>query len=136
MESSNEIFLLSLTDLRIRNLESLVTSFISQNNVYQSQLDDLESRLSDVELILENGVNVTLTSGWNNIGVITEPGGTSVEAFFDDSLPLITSVYGFDNVAKTYSYWIQGLPPELQTLSNLDTGQGYWVQVDTRQELS
>ena len=87
-----------------------------------------ESGTTVVEAI--HGMEVPLYAGWNLIGVPSNLVDPSVEGVFSGNLSRVEYVYGFDNEAKDYVYWINGLPPEYQTLELMEPGKGYWAYVN------
>ncbi|UCG68473.1 MAG: DUF362 domain-containing protein [Thermoplasmata archaeon] len=72
---------------------------------------------------------IELYNGWNLIGIPVTPRNTSVQDIFQENLTKVDYIYGFDNQTKEYSYWFQGLPPQLQTLTQLECGKGYWIHI-------
>jgi len=76
-----------------------------------------------------NQHELALYAGWNLIGISLTPQDPSVEGVFQGNLDKVDYIYGFDNEAKEYSYWFQGLPPQYQTLTQLECGHGYWIHV-------
>ena len=77
-----------------------------------------------------HGMMVPFYAGWNLIGVPSNLVDPSVEGVFSGNLSRVEYVYGFDNEAKDYVYWINGLPPEYQTLELMEPGKGYWAYVN------
>ena len=88
---------------------------------------------SDTPIELEittamHSINIDLHEGWNLIGMSLRPEDASIEAIFDENLPLVKAIYGYEN--GSWSYWIRGLPAKYQTLNALEFGRGYWVLVE------
>jgi len=88
---------------------------------------------SDTPIELEittamHSINIDLHEGWNLMGMSLRPEDASIEAIFDENLPLVKAIYGYEN--GSWSYWIRGLPAGYQTLNALEFGRGYWVLVE------
>ena len=76
-----------------------------------------------------NPVKVETVPGWNIIAYNSNH-NTSVSDFIDNINGSVSSVYGFDNINKKYSYWIFGLPEKSQTLTTIDPHKGYIIYID------
>jgi len=69
-----------------------------------------------------------LFEGWNLI-CSTNTNPVSIKEFLKEELFQVRYILGFDNKAKKYLHWINGLLDELQTLKSLQPERGYWVYV-------
>ena len=67
---------------------------------------------------------------WNLIGVPSNLVDPSVEGVFHGNLSRVEYVYGFNNELNEYTYWINGLPEEYQTLNTMQPGGGFWVYIE------
>ena len=73
------------------------------------------------------GVDVSFFNGWNLLGVPVNLRESSISGAFGPRLGMVEYVYGFDNEAKEFTFWIKGLPDGVQTVKTLEAGKGYWV---------
>jgi len=77
---------------------------------------------------------ISLNPGWNLISLDFAPTDSSVQSVFSTiqagNLEFVT---GFDNGALVYD---PNLPPFLNTLSNVESGFGYWVRVGVADQLT
>lgn len=69
---------------------------------------------------------IPLYTGWNLIGLPINLIDPSIEGIFAENLTKVKYIFGFDNVNKTFTYWIQGIGGPLRVL---EPGKGYWVYV-------
>ena len=72
-------------------------------------------------------IQIDLLTGWNLIGVPVECTDSSITGIFGAEIGKVNYIYAYQS--GEYSYWIQGLDPSAQTLSNLQSGSGYWINM-------
>lgn len=84
-----------------------------------------DSQSTIVEVVY--GMDLSFYTGWNLFGVPSNLVDDTVEGVFEDDLGNVDYLYCFDNAAKEYKYWINGLPSGSQLFLNVEPGKGYWA---------
>jgi len=69
--------------------------------------------------------NISVTPGWNLVGVPGNLDDARIPTYFGGHLKKVTAIYGYRN--GQWSYWIPGFP---STLNNFESGLGYWLLSD------
>ncbi|HDI52919.1 MAG TPA: hypothetical protein ENF89_02075, partial [Candidatus Bathyarchaeota archaeon] len=85
-----------------------------------------ERGLTSVEVLC--GMEISLYTGWNLIGIPINPRDPSIQGIFQGNLKKVQYIYGWDNENKTWKIWIRGLE-KCANLNKLEPGKGYWVYV-------
>jgi len=78
------------------------------------------------------GIDVPLAEGANLVSFPVIPPDTSVSEVLASVWDNVSKVYAYDASGGTgnWKYYIKGLPPEANTLNDLDNTMGFWVYMD------
>lgn len=74
-------------------------------------------------------ITMDFIEGWNLVAFPYGLPDKTINNIFKKNITNVETIFTYDKYTKEWQYWIETLPEQLQTLTHVEDGWGYWIKV-------